>query len=361
MQKSIIEITKSFDPKLGFEKVEKYLRPYGLVQLKNDELFSKLEQLTNMAYPSFEDEWDTRWHYVYMPGKRYGKLICSPFSITLHEKKIYSLSFYGYSRGMGFLNIEKGSEKVNDVYALAFDETIRFIPLLKETDNQLIEQTFPYEWRQGKIQRKYIRPISELMPLEEKEKIAAAYKNHLEKKLTVTEISLNDYLNVCAICLREAFPEKITDDMTPKDIRQRCGDMRHGGMLELENPDSKKEFMEWFNSDSWRGAHPFEIVFSTPHGIMLYPSEQDHPFYRLSIHDPFYYKQYVRMVYILIENNIPFEAHSLEEGLEYITGEAYVGVNVMEEGAFRYESSKEYEEKYLPYIQWDKIEVVKWK
>jgi hypothetical protein len=360
MKMNITEITMSFVPKLGFAKAEKYLRPYGLVELKNDELYAKIEELTKMAYPSFEDQWDTRWRYVYLPIKRDGKLVCSPFAITLHNKA-WSISFHGYTRALGFLAVDKGSEKIPGDYTLAFDETIRFIPLLKETNNKLIEQTFPYDWRQGKVRRKYIRPNSELMPLEEKEKIAAAYKTHLEKKLTVTEISLNDYLNAAAICLREAFPEKITGDMTPKDIRQRFADMRHGGMLLLENPDSKKEFMDWFNSDSWRGSHPFEIVFSTPHGIMLYPPEKDHPFYRLSIQDPFYNKKYVHMAYSLIENNIPFQAHSMEDALEYIAGEAYVGVNVMEEDAFQYKPSREYKKKYLPHIQWDEIEVVKWK
>lgn len=55
------EITKSFDPKIRFVKAEKYLRISGEVELNNDELYEQVEELTTKAYPSFKDEWDTRW------------------------------------------------------------------------------------------------------------------------------------------------------------------------------------------------------------------------------------------------------------------------------------------------------------
>jgi hypothetical protein len=360
MKGDIIELTKSFDPKLNFTQADKQLRPYGLIELKSDELYAKAEQLTALAAPSFEDKWETRWRFFYMPMKHEGKLICSPIALTLY-KAAYGISFYGYSRGMGYVSIDKGNDKVLDLYHQVIDETSRFIPLIKEKGNQLIEQTFPYQWRQGKVRRKYVRGSSELISLDEKEKINSAYRKHQEKKLTVTEISLNDYLNTAALCIRAAFPKDITPEMTTRDIARRRADMRHGGMLFLENPDNKKEFMEWFLSEKWSGAHPFEIVYSTPHGIILYPPDKDCSAYRLSVYDPFYNNEFVKMASALIDHEIPFNAPGLEEALEYVAGEGFVGVNTMHEDAFRYDASPEHQEKYFPYIQWDEIEVLQWK
>ncbi|MCU0286691.1 MAG: hypothetical protein MUF15_09850, partial [Acidobacteria bacterium] len=74
MKKDIIELTKSFDPKLNYTQADEQLRPYGLIELKNDELYAKAEKLTALAAPSFEDKWETRWRFFYMPMKHEGKL-----------------------------------------------------------------------------------------------------------------------------------------------------------------------------------------------------------------------------------------------------------------------------------------------
>ena len=362
MKINIAEITKSFKPRYSFLKADKYMRLHGLTELNNDELYSKLEKLTLTAIPSFKDQWDTRWKYFYFPLKWNGKLVCNPFSVTLHNS-IYSIAFYGFTKGVGFLAIDKGNDKVPEYFSLVFDEALRFIPLLKEKGSQLIEQTFPYDWRQGKVKRKYIRESHELISHEEKEKIETAYKKHMGKKLAVSEISLNDYLNTAAICYRAAYEKEIKDGWTPRDMRQRWADMRHGGMMHIENPDSKKEFMEWLNSKTWKNAHPFEIVFSMDvHGIVLYPPDQEHSFYRLTVTDIFYIGDFVRMVASLVEHNIPFEAYGLESALDYLTGESFVDVNPisMAVHGFTYESSREYRQKYFPYIDWDEIKMLQW-
>ena len=102
-----------------------------------------------------------------------------------------------------------------------------------------------------------------------KKKIIAQfrYKAHKINKSEITEISLNDYLEVAAICYRAAFsnkiPEKLirtkTKEITPKFLHNCWADQRHGGMF-----DSKEKFMKWYKSRKWQGAHPFEIVYSTP-------------------------------------------------------------------------------------------------
>lgn len=201
------------------------------------------------------------------------------------------------------------------------------------------------------------------MSQEEREEIETAYKNHLEKKLTVSEISLQDYLNTASICYRAAYKKEIGIEMTPLDMHKRRADMRHGGMLHIENPESKKEYMEWLNSETWDGAHPFEIVYSSDrHGIILYPPDGRYSCYRLDVFDPFYKMDFVRMAAALVEHEIPFEAYGLEKALDYVSGEGYVDVNsLMYADSFQYISSREYRKKYFPYIEWEKIEVVKWK
>lgn len=366
MKIKIAEITRLFSPSFSFTKAYKHLRLYGAVDFNNDALYAKTAELASKAEPSFDDSWDTKWRYFYLPMKRKGRLICSPFSLNLHRGKSYSFCFYGFTSGMGYLGVEKGNDDVPDYCFEFIDETIRFIPMLKKYGNQLIERTFPYDWRSGKIKRKYTRPAHELVSMEESEQIKAAYQKHLEKKLTVSEISLNDYLNTAAICYRAAFEEdikRIDKELTPRDLIKRWADQRHGGMLFIEDPDSKKEYMEWLFSDKWNGAHPFEIVYSSPHGIYLDPPDKDHSFYRLSVDDPFYNREFVQMAAALVEHNVPFEAHGLDRVLEYLTGESDMEVNTMgiREPSFQYETSRENRKRYFPHIRWDELQVLKWK
>ncbi|MCP5049361.1 MAG: hypothetical protein GY940_19480 [bacterium] len=370
MKINIAEITKTFAPTFPFTRAYKHLRVHDGVDFNSDALYAKIKELTSKAKPSFDDQWDTTWKFFYLPMKRKGRLICNPFSVNLHRGKAYSICFYGFSSGMGYHGVEKGNDEVPDYYFQFIDETIRFIPVLKEYGNQLIEKTFPPDWRTGTIKRKYITPAHELMSMEESERIRTAYQTHLEKKLKVSEISLNDYLNTAAICYRPAFEDDIKQltrqmerELTPRDLIKRWADSRHGGMLFIEDPDSKEEYMNWLRSDEWRGAHPFEIVYSTPHGIYLYPPEKDDLFYRLSIADHFYYPAFARMADALVEHNIPFEAYGLDGALEYLTGESEVEVNTMSwhNPTFRYTTSRENRKMYFPHIQWDDILALEWK
>jgi len=366
---NITEITRLFSPTFSFTKAYQHLRVHGLVEFNSDALYAKAAELAAKAKPSFDDQWDTTWKFFYLPMKRKGRMICSPFSLNLHRGKTYTISFYGFTSG-GYHGIEKGNDTVPDYYFHFIDETIRFIEMLKEYGNQLIEKTLPYDWRTGTIKRKYTCHEQELMPIQEAEQINAAYQKHLEKNLCVSEISLNDYLNTAAICYRAAFEKKIqrlelemNKELPPRELIKHWADMRHGGMWFIEDPDSKKEYMDWFHSDKWDGAHPFEIVYSTPHGIYLYPPEKQDCFFRLSIADPFYNREFVRMAATLVEHQIPFKADGLDEALEYLTGESDMEVNTgsMREPTFTYKTSRENRKQYFRHIRWDEVQVLKWK
>jgi hypothetical protein len=360
MKINITEITKAFAPKIRYAEVEGYFYLNHEQKICNDAFYAKIEELTGKAYPSFKDKFDTKWQFFYLPMKRKGRLICIPIYIGLYES-VYYVSFYGFS-GFGCLAVDKGNEELYGDYPLFIDEAIRFIPLLKETNNKIIERTFPYDLRRGKVQGKYIYEKEELMPEEERNEIETAYKKHLEKKLSVKDISLNDYFNTAAICYRAIYQEEKIKNLTPREMYQKFADRRHGGMLDIKDPDSKKEYMQWLNSGTWRGQHPFEIVYSFIQlGIHLFPPDKHQPSYRLSVSNKLLTEQFVRMAYTLVMHNIPCEAFRLEEGLDYLTGESFVDVNVLGLDTFHYYPSRENREKYSPHIQWDEIEVVKWK
>lgn len=361
MKIDIGEITRSFAPRINHNYVRKYFRIDRETNINNDAFYAKMEELTAKAYPSSlptKEKNDTRWEYFYLPMKQKSRLICTPIWVMLYQS-LYSIWFFGINRSFGNLIVDKGNKNVFEDYNLFIDEAIRFIPLMKETGNQIVERTFPYDYRKGKILKKYFYDTEKLMLEAEKNEIETAYRKHLEKKLTLGEVSLNDYLNTAAICYEGAFQER-TKGMAPLDMYHRWSDKRDFGMLEVD-PDSKKEYMKWLITNGSRGSHPFEIVYSpVKSGIHLYPPEEKYPFYRLSVGNSVYNKSFINMAVALVKHNVPFEADAAEV-IDDLTGEKFVGVNDNGFDTFDYNDSREYREKYFPHIQWEEIKVLKWK
>ncbi len=362
---NIDEITRSFAPKISHEYVRKYFRLEPDTKINNDSLFAKMEKLTNSAYPTSlptEEINDTRWEYFYLPMKHEDRLICTPIFVMLY-RSFYHIGFPGINNSIGLLEVDKGKGKcpVDPVdYELLIDEAIRFVPLMKETGNDIVEQAYPYNYRRGKIRRKYFTGKEKLMPAKMRKEIEAAYQGHLEKRRDLGEVSLNDYLNTAAICYQGAFNEKAAG-ITPREMYKRWADNRDFGMLEV-NPDSKKEYTEWLMSNGRRGSHQFEILYSPiKSGIHLYPPEKEHPFYRLSAIIDIHVEHFIRMVTNLVKHNVPFETYCLKDALDYLTGESLVDVNGRGYESFHYLPSREYREKYFPHIQWNEIKVLKYK
>ncbi len=358
---NIAEITRSFAPKIRYVEVQGLFRLSYELNINNDSFYAKLQELIGKAYSSYKDKTDTKWEYFYLPMKRKGRLICIPFSVVLYES-VYYVSFHGFS-GFGWIAVNKGNDKFYyEDYLLFIDEAIRFIPLLKETSNKIIERTFPLDLRRGKVKGKYIREKNDLMSIKERKEIEEAYKNHLEKKLTINEVSLNEYLNTAAICYQAVFKEEKTKVLTPLEMYKKWADKRDGGMLDIDDPDSKKEYMKWLNSGKWSGQHPFEIVYSFIQlGIHLYPPRLDKPFFGISVSFIHLTDPFVDMVVNLIKHNVPFEAYHLDEALDYLTGESYIDVNITGLDSFHYYPSRENRKKYFPHIHWDKNETVEFK
>ncbi len=363
---NIRNIRDSFFPKITFSSLQKIAEQH--TEIASDNFYGQIEALASQFRPGSQSEFESKWEYFYLPLEREGEMICTAVRIFLSYEKIYYISFPDFSR-TGGAGVKKGADSIPDDYALIFDEISRFLPFIKEHGAALLDELYPYTWRRGRIRRKYICHPSTLISEKEGDRLLAAYQKHLEKKLSLTEISLNDYLKTAAICYRAAFADDIqmilrrmqTTEISDKILHKHWADGRHGGMLFLEDPDSKEEYMDWLFSRKWEGAHPFEIVYSgNVHGIYLYPPDKEEHRYRVFVVDPFYNHHFLKMVAALMENNIPFVTSGLDKIVEYCRGESYIHVNVpsMREEIFRYMHTDEERDKYFSHIEWDKIQIL---
>lgn len=345
----------NFNPKIRYYELE-YLAGSSFTnekEIRNNFIYNIIKRLSNKAFPSYEDKYDKKWFYFYIPLKRAGKLISLPFWVIEYNKEF----FLGF-QGLGRLHIKKGKNKIENEYKEIFKETLRFIPFIKK-ETRILDKTIPYDIRTGKIKGKHI--MKNILSKKEKEKFLRGYEKHAKKQLNLYQISLNDYLRVCAVCYKAAYKNKART-LSPVEMYKKWADGRDAGMLSIENKNSKNDFNEWLNGGKSAGGHPFEIVFSWfNHGIHLYPPREDRRCFMLTVTNYTYVFDFIKMVKALIKEQIPFEARDIKEVLAYLCGETYFSVNEYGEHFFSYIPSKEYRKKYFKRVEWDKIEVVRFK
>ena len=351
----------NFRSKLNYGELEYYLSNNNERQVENDRVYMLTEKLTQLAYPTYEDQYDKRWEYFYIPIKRNRKTIVAPIWIMEYNKE-----FFVTIQSFGRLHIKKGDkESINQntnkvtekFYGKIIEETLRFIPRIKKNEG-ILQKLIPYDIRTGKIKGYYI--LEELLSQNRKKTILESYQKHLEKKLEIKEISLNDYMGIAAMCYKAAYQEK-TENLSPLEMYKKWGDGRDGGMISIKDWDNKTEFSQWHNSGQHIGSHPFEIVFSWhDHGIHLYPPDELSPHYGLRVTNYSYARDFLKMLCEMIKKQIPFEVGRLEDVLDFLAGDTYFTVNKMDEHHFMYMQSREYKQKYFPHIEWNDIKIVKW-
>jgi hypothetical protein len=193
-------------------------------------------------------------------------------------------------------------------------------------------------------------------------RIKKRYAAHKRKKKRMLGCSLNEYLEVATICYRAAYKTGRTKDKTPRELYQVFADGRHGGMLNIEDGDSREAFAKWYDSGVWAGSRPFEIVFSwREHGIHLYPPRKHNGWrHGLRVTNYAYAETFIKMVDTLIYHKVPFATHDLEDVLDYLTGEYYLSVNSYGRGTLPvFISSKE--ERGFKHVEWQPLKVVKFR
>jgi len=344
---------KNFKPKFSFYEIE-YLVGDGFGRkIKNESVHAIVKKLTEKAYPSSATGSEKRWEYFYMPARRSGRKISIPFLIVE-----YKGDFYVYFRLLGNLEISGGKKDVEKEYQGLFEEAIRFTSLIKSTDGKIVKETVPYDLRIGKIKGKYV--MDKTIPEKEERRLLKSYETHLGKNLEIVEISLNDYLDVTAICYKAAY--KKTKKLLPLEMYKKWADNRHGGMLDIKDFNSKKEYRQWRKSGKWAGSHPYEIVFSWHrHGIHLYPPDDEKPHYSLRVTNYAYAGDFIRMTKALLNNEIAFRSNELEEVLNYLRGEKDFVVNDYDDLRFSYIPSREYKNLYFKHIKWEELKIVRCK
>lgn len=351
-------------PKTHYDDIEYHLHGFEEKQVDNDKIYALTEELTSLAYPTYEDT-DKRWEYFYVPVNRNSKTIAIPIWIMEYNKE-----FFVIVQSSGSFRIKKEKKEYTEdkerkrfyqnekFYHNLIADTLRFVSVLKK-DETVLKKMIPYDIRTGKIKGRHI--LDNLLSQEIKKTILDNYKKHIEKNLQITEISLNEYLNVAAICYKAAY-KKEADSISNIDMYKRWADGRDGEMLSIKDWNSKKEFSEWYHSGGYMGGHPFEIVFSWHrHGIHLYPPNEQSHYYNLRVTNYAYAPSFLEMVDALIKNDIPFSVGKLEDVLDFLAGDTYFTVNIMEEHHFRYILSRECKQKYFQHIEWDEIKTVKWR
>ncbi|MFH1200452.1 MAG: hypothetical protein V1708_05270 [Candidatus Micrarchaeota archaeon] len=342
-----------FEPRLHYYEAEHYLGGNTSQAINCGEIHGLVGKITALAFPTFEDEFDKRWDSFYLPLRRSGKIIAMPVYVGEYQRS-YTASF----RSLGVLQVSPGKEEAEEWLWQAFKEIQRFIPVLKKTENGVIEKTLPYDFRTGKIRGKYV--LQGIFPNKTCEGLLKRYENRVFRQGAVTEISLEDYLKTAAICYRAAYGVK-TNALTPEQMYKRWADGRHGGMLDIGGRKSRQAFGEWLRSGRSLGCHPFEIVFSwTEHGIHLYPPSHGEPCYRLFVTNYAFAGEFIKMLKALLKSKVPVEAPDLKEVLDYLAGESYFTVNDYDRHHIRYLHSKE-DLKLFSHIEWDALSLLKWK
>lgn len=342
-----------FEPKLHYDDIEYHLHGFDERHVENDKIYAMAEELMDMAYPTYEDHIDKRWEYFYVPVGRNRKTIVIPVWIMEYNKE-----FFVIVQSFGSFRIKRGDKETEKLYSNIISEALRFVPILKK-DETILKKMIPYDIRTGKIKGCHI--LEHLLSQERKKTILDNYQKHIEKNLQITEISLNEYLNIVAICYKSTY-KKESENLSNLEMYKKWADGRDGGMLSIKDWDSKKEFSEWYHSGVHAGSHPFEIVFSWhDHGIHLYPPNEQSYCYNLRVTNYVYAWDFLEMINTLIKMEIPFSAGKLDDVLDYLAGDTYFTVNRMDEHHFRYIYSRKYKQKYFPHIEWEDIKVVEWR
>lgn len=124
----------------------------------------------------------------------------------------------------------------------------------------------------GRIQRKILWPVlgseefPELRLIDERTRVefASAISSgrihaaaHDPSRIAIRRLTAGAYLHYVRICYEGAFGK--AEGQTDIDLYRAFSDGRHGGLIHLPANDPKA-FSRWYETEAFRGTHPFEIV-----------------------------------------------------------------------------------------------------
>jgi len=371
--------------RLDLETIKKVIRKpdfnhegmYVEEVIVDTDLYNKVENLTRKIYSKRQFKSDIRWEGLYVPVNSRGKEICIPLFIMklknnyfLHVDKVGSIiiSTKEFATRENLPNLgsaviidsnETKEYRVTKNLVLSLDG---FLPELNKP--KAIEKRVPYEYRGGKIKRKYVVSHRDLMGELTKKQIFRSYRRHLRKVRSVDRISLNEYLHTAAIAYRALYPE--FRDKNSLEMYDSRADFRHGGMLDIKDANSKDEYTNWLVSSTWSGSHPFEIIAGyRTIGICLDPPrknkylpQEESGYYTLSAGGASYHKTLVDILSAFIKRKAPVRAAGLKEILNYLTGKTFLRIDEFwSDETVPYSTLKQ--RRLLSKVVWDRLSFAK--
>lgn len=344
--------TKKFKAKVDIEEIKYILDTSSREKVvKNTEIYEIVRKIIAKAHPEVLEFGDKLWSGFYIPAKKGRRKILVPMDIRIVKKL---RKFFVFVSNFGVFEIRKGKEISEEIKIIkdCLKEVLDFIRVLKRNP-EIVYKKVPYHLREGKIKAKYV--MKKTLPILEARKIL----KKLELKVKIKEISLNEYLRVAGICYKSVFGKKIKN-LSYLEMYKRYADGRDCGMLEIKDPDSKKEFIKWLKTKAHCGGHPFEIIFSWfNHGILLYPPSKDRPYFVVTFGNFGLAEAYFRIVKRLIKEKISFKAPDIKEVLDYLTGELMLKVNDPYD-IFKSVIVSDEDKDLIKLVEWEKLKLPKW-
>ncbi len=337
-------------------------------EFRSSELHDAAKRLTAGVYPIRESKFDKSWASFYIPLKaetptllpmhmaRYRNADRDEYFVylPLYFNQIRILRGERHRPGMEGLASEKGMVLYHEPYdkrvETVFQEANRMLKVL--TSLQQVKRYVPYEYRKGRIKRRYFSSDEEkFIQPEEAKRIKDEYKAYSKRKLSSERVSLNGYLRVAAICYAGAFKET----GNPKELYESHSDFRRAGMLEIKDYDSVKEFSDFVASDVHSGSHPFEIISGARNGIHLFPPTERHHAFTLSSSTEIYAEQFIQALTALMKEGIAVEEGGLDEALRYLSGDTYYRINSDPSAIDWLELDEESKKQIMEHAVWDKL------
>jgi hypothetical protein len=191
--------------------------------------------------------------------------------------------------------------------------------------NRRVARLLPLRCRAGRIKRRLTWPRRSSLPMTASE--MASFESALEQGARAESwrsLTVRRYLETTAVAYDAVFPE--LRSLTPRKKYERKADTRHGGLLDLK-PTDPRAFEVWYQGRDWLGAHPWEIVFAHPHGILLSPHRAAGTWrFFLSVDTLGLYRDAARMAIALGAAGVPFELARAAEVIAALRGEDWVEV-----------------------------------
>jgi len=203
--------------------------------------------------------------------------------------------------------------------------------------NRFINLNLSYQRRKGKILRKKYREISSY---DKKMITKGITKKDIALLKKIVEQSGNDYqLSPMKTMTSGKFFEycrmgydannyfKRQPDISNSDAYRAFSDGRDEDLRKL-NPDSEKEFRQWYFDRGRGGGHPWEVCRggNSTH-ISLYVQHEEAGWWlRLAGSSSTRVNETVKFALALYKNQIPFKLSDASEILNMVTGEDYIGI-----------------------------------